>query len=38
MSITGAPGEMPQRSGIPIGDLGGGLMATIGVLAALAGG
>ncbi len=35
MSITGQPGNPPTRSGIPIGDLGGGLMAVIGVLAAL---
>ena len=35
MSITGQPGDAPTRAGIPIGDLGGGLMATIGVLAAL---
>ena len=35
MSITGDPEGTPTRSGIPIGDLGGGLMATIGVLAAL---
>ncbi|MBN96059.1 MAG: acyl-CoA transferase [Deltaproteobacteria bacterium] len=35
MSITGAPEGPPTRSGIPTGDLGGGLMATIGILAAL---
>jgi len=35
MSITGQPGNPPTRSGIPIGDLGGGLNAVIGVLAAL---
>lgn len=35
MSITGQPGDPPTRSGIPIGDLAGGLMAAIGVLAAL---
>lgn len=36
MSITGTPESGPTRSGIPIGDLGGGLFGTIGVLAALA--
>jgi CoA:oxalate CoA-transferase len=35
MSITGVPGSPPTRSGIPIGDIGGGIMATIGVLSAL---
>lgn len=35
MSITGQPGNPPTRSGIPIGDLGGGLMAAIGVLSAI---
>jgi crotonobetainyl-CoA:carnitine CoA-transferase CaiB-like acyl-CoA transferase len=35
MSITGQIGNPPTRSGIPIGDLAGGLMATIGVLSAL---
>jgi crotonobetainyl-CoA:carnitine CoA-transferase CaiB-like acyl-CoA transferase len=35
MSITGAPGGEPMRAGIPIGDLGGGMMGVIGVLAAL---
>ncbi len=34
MTITGH-GDKPLRSGIPIGDLGGGLMATIGILSAL---
>lgn len=34
MFITGT-GESPLRAGLPIGDLGGGLMATIGVLAAV---
>ncbi len=36
MSITGQPGGPPTRSGIPIGDLGGGMMGVIGVLAAVA--
>jgi crotonobetainyl-CoA:carnitine CoA-transferase CaiB-like acyl-CoA transferase len=36
MSITGSPDDGPVRSGIPIGDLGGGIFGTIGVLAALA--
>lgn len=35
MSITGQPGGEPLRAGIPIGDLGGGMMGIIGVLAAL---
>lgn len=35
MSITGDSTSGPLRSGIPIGDLGGGLFAAIGVLAAL---
>ena len=35
MSITGQPGSPPTRAGIPIGDLGSGLMGAIGVLAAL---
>lgn len=35
MSICGRPGDPPTRAGIPIGDVGGGLMAVIGVLAAL---
>jgi CoA:oxalate CoA-transferase len=35
MSITGQIGDPPTRSGLPIGDLAGGLMATIGVLSAL---
>lgn len=36
MSITGQPDGGPVRSGIPIGDLGGGIFGTIGVLAAIA--
>ena len=36
MSITGTPETGPTRSGIPIGDLGGGIFGTIGVLAAIA--
>jgi len=35
MSVTGLPGGEPLRAGIPIGDLGGGTMGIIGVLAAL---
>lgn len=36
MSITGTPDTGPSRSGIPIGDLAGGLFGTMGVLAAVA--
>lgn len=36
MSITGTPETGPLRSGIPIGDLGGGLFGALGVLAAVA--
>lgn len=35
MSITGDNAESPTRAGIPIGDLGGGMFAVMGVLAAL---
>lgn len=35
MSITGDPDRAPVRSGIPIGDLGGGIFGAMGVLAAL---
>ncbi|MCC6007891.1 MAG: CoA transferase [Rhodobacteraceae bacterium] len=35
MSLTGEPGGRPMRSGIPIGDLGGGLFAVVGILSAL---
>jgi CoA:oxalate CoA-transferase len=35
MSLTGQPGAPPTRAGIPIGDIGGGLMGVIGVLSAL---
>ncbi|WP_317931969.1 CoA transferase [Halioxenophilus sp. WMMB6] len=35
MSITGEPGGEPLRAGIPIGDLGGGVFAVIGILSAL---
>jgi crotonobetainyl-CoA:carnitine CoA-transferase CaiB-like acyl-CoA transferase len=35
MSITGDDASGPMRSGIPIGDLGGGLFAATGILAAL---
>lgn len=36
MSITGSPETGPLRSGIPIGDLGGGIFGALGVLAAVA--
>lgn len=35
MSITGEPSMPPTRSGIPIGDLGGGIFGAMGVLAAV---
>jgi crotonobetainyl-CoA:carnitine CoA-transferase CaiB-like acyl-CoA transferase len=35
MSITGTDPEHPVRSGIPIGDLGGGMFAVMGIQAAL---
>lgn len=35
MSITGENTEHPVRAGIPIGDLGGGMFAVMGILAAL---
>lgn len=35
MSITGTPQTGPVRSGIPIGDLGGGMFGAMGVLSAL---
>lgn len=35
MSITGTDPEHPVRSGIPIGDLGGGMFAVMGILTAL---
>lgn len=35
MSITGFSGGEPARSGIPIGDLGGGMFGALGILSAL---
>jgi formyl-CoA transferase len=35
MSVTGHPGEAPAKVGVPITDLGAGMFAAIGVLAAL---
>lgn len=35
MSVTGKPGSGPTRAGVPIADYSAGLMASIGVLAAL---
>jgi len=35
MSITGTDPDNPVRSGIPIGDLGGGMFAVMGILSAL---
>lgn len=35
MSLTGEPGGNPVRAGLPIGDLSGGMFATMGILAAL---
>ncbi|MCK1789027.1 CaiB/BaiF CoA transferase family protein [Pseudomonas violetae] len=35
MSITGDNADTPTRAGIPIGDLGGGMFAVMGILAAL---
>lgn len=35
MSITGQNADQPTRAGIPIGDLGGGMFAVMGILAAL---
>jgi len=35
MSITGDNADHPTRAGIPIGDLGGGMFAVMGILAAL---
>jgi len=35
MSITGEPGHAPVKAGIPITDLGAGLFALVGILAAL---
>ena len=35
MSVTGHPGEAPAKVGVPITDLGAGLFALVGILAAL---
>lgn len=35
MSLTGEPGGRPLISGLPIGDLGGGIYAAVGILSAL---
>ena len=35
MSITGLSAKEPMRAGIPIGDLGGGMFAVMGIQAAL---
>ncbi|MDA8125606.1 MAG: CoA transferase [Deltaproteobacteria bacterium] len=35
MSFTGEPGRPPVRQGVPMGDLGGGIFAAHGILAAL---
>ena len=35
MSITGEPGGPPVKAGVPLTDLGAGLFAVIGILAAL---
>ena len=35
MSITGTPAVAPLRAGIPFGDVGGGMLGALGVLAAL---
>jgi len=35
MSLTGEPGGKAMRLGVPLGDIGAGLFATIGILAAL---
>jgi len=37
MSVTGEPGRPPVRVGLPAGDLGGGIFAAFGILAALYG-
>ncbi|ADB32645.1 Formyl-CoA transferase [Kribbella flavida DSM 17836] len=35
MSITGAPGGEPMKSGLPVGDLGAGLFCAFGIVAAV---
>ena len=36
MSLTGEPGGIPVRTGVPVGDLAAGMFGAIGALAALA--
>ena len=35
MSVTGEPGGAPVKAGVPLTDLGAGLFALVGILAAL---
>ena len=36
MSVTGAPGGEPAKAGVPLTDIGAGMLAAVGILAALA--